>query len=922
MDVGRVLLDILIVLVAAKLAAEGSERVGVPPVVGEILAGVLIGPSVLGLVGGHDEVLRTLGELGVILLLLEVGMEMDLRELRAVGKASLATATVGVVTPLVLGFGAMELIGDDAKTSLFVGAALTATSVGITARVFGDLKALATTEARIVLGAAVADDVMGLVVLTVVVRLVTGGSVSVLGVAWIVLVAVGFLVLGGVVGLRLAPSIFAYVERYSRSSGTLVALALAFTLAFAELADAAKLAPIVGAFVAGLALGQSEQSERIGAELRPVGHLLIPIFFLQIGIDADVGAFFRVGVLRDAAILLAVAVVGKLVSPIGAAGSPGDKGLIGLGMLPRGEVGLIFATIGLANGILGDDLYAALLLVVLVTTLMTPPLLKWRYGAISRRATPRIAGPVEGAPEGGYLRITGGPHAPEVTLAARPPGALGLPLALEAALAVADSRPSPALVDWLSGLGADELRWQPRTAPALFALLERGNARSWRFLHTTGVLERVLPELAEALRSRQADPFEVDPAATHHLSLVERLRRPPDPTAQAELALLHHPELLLLAGLLVEALADRADQVAVTRQVMRRLDLGAVAEEEVTMLVADRDLLASTARRLDAFEEATVLRVAGHLDTPERARALYLLSLALEADEAVWRRQRVAELHEQVQAALAHPELTGLEARNLLQRRRSDAVRLAPDEAAAARIERAPRDFVLADDAAAVARQATLVASLTRRAPLAVDVDVDVDAAAGSGVVVVAALDRPDLLAATSRALDGQAGAVERATAASWLDGRSVVSVRVAGAVPDAAQVQRALERSRPADDASTAPALPSATVTYTDDASPWHTVAVVEWPADEGGLALLAGAVLAAGAVVHGANVQVVAADAAAPRRCVAVLDLTDEHGRRLDGAAEAAVTAAIRHGTGRVMPRPRSRWRSRRTDPAVPGG
>src|SRR4051812_20257699 len=245
MDVGRILLDILIVLVAAKLASEGSERVGVPPVVGEILAGILIGPSVLGLVGDGDEVLRTLGELGVILLLLEVGMEMDLRELSAVGKASLSTATIGVVTPLVLGFGAMELIGDDPKTSLFVGAALTATSVGITARVFGDLKALATTEARIVLGAAVADDVMGLVVLTVVVRLVTGGSLSVLGVAWIVVVAVGFLVVGGAVGLRVAPTIFGFVERYSRSTGTLVALALAFTLAFAELADAAKLAPIV-----------------------------------------------------------------------------------------------------------------------------------------------------------------------------------------------------------------------------------------------------------------------------------------------------------------------------------------------------------------------------------------------------------------------------------------------------------------------------------------------------------------------------------------------------------------------------------------------------------------------------------------------------------------------------------------------------
>src|SRR5207248_1059127 len=175
-------------------------------------------------------------------------------------------ATVGVVTPLAVGFGAMLATGEDAKVALFVAAALTATSVGITARVFGDLGALATTEARVVLGAAVADDVMGLVVLTVVVRLVTEGSVSILSV---------------------------------------------------------------------------------------------------LGIVADLGSFARGAVLRDAAVLLVVAVVGKLVSPAGAIGTPGDKVLIGLGMLPRGEVGLIFATIGLSSGVLGGDLYAALLLVVL-----------------------------------------------------------------------------------------------------------------------------------------------------------------------------------------------------------------------------------------------------------------------------------------------------------------------------------------------------------------------------------------------------------------------------------------------------------------------------------------------------------------------------------------------------------------------------
>ncbi len=306
MSVTDALLDILIVLVAAKVAAELMERINVPAVVGEILAGILIGPSALDLVSNND-VFRVLGEIGVILLLLEVGSELELSELAAVGRASMSVATVGVIVPFVGGrvrrrgegvivpfiggaaFG--STIGMTGKEALFVGAALTATSVGITARVLGDLKALTMVESRTVLGAAVADDVIGLVILTVVVRLATSGSVSVLGVLWIVFIAVAFLAVTAFVGVRYVPALFDWIARFSRSSGTLVALALAFTLAIAELANVAKLAPIVGAFVAGLALGRSNSSDRIRRELQPVGHLFIPVFFLSIGIDVDVAQF-------------------------------------------------------------------------------------------------------------------------------------------------------------------------------------------------------------------------------------------------------------------------------------------------------------------------------------------------------------------------------------------------------------------------------------------------------------------------------------------------------------------------------------------------------------------------------------------------------------------------------------------------------
>ncbi len=264
------------------------------------------------------------------------------------------------------------------KEAVFVGAALTATSVGITARVFGDLRALATVEAKTVLGAAVADDILGLVILTVVTRVVTEGSVSALGILWVVVIAVGFVVLSTLIGVRIVPPTFAWVRRYSRSPGTLVAIALAFTLAVAELAHAAQLAPIVGAFVAGIALARSPAAGRVRSELAPVTHLLVPVFFLQIGIDADVGQFVKPAVFGTAAVLLVIAVIGKLASVIGLIGSPGDRLLIGIGMIPRGEVGLIFATLGLNQGIFGQDVYAALLLVVLVTTVGTPPVLRWR----------------------------------------------------------------------------------------------------------------------------------------------------------------------------------------------------------------------------------------------------------------------------------------------------------------------------------------------------------------------------------------------------------------------------------------------------------------------------------------------------------------------------------------------------------------
>ncbi len=901
MDVTEVLRDILIVLVAAKVAAELAERVGVPPVVGEIVAGILIGPSLLGWVGADDQVLRTLGEIGVILLLLEVGMGMNLSELGRVGRASFSVATVGVAAPLILGTAAMQLLGHDFNTSLFVGAALTATSVGITARVFGDLRALATTEARIVLGAAVADDVMGLVVLTVVVRLVTDGSVSVISVIGIIGVAVAFLLISGIVGLRLAPALFAAIERVSRSTGTLIALALAFTLLFAEFANAAQLAPIVGAFVAGLALGRSRQRDRISRELAPVGHLFIPVFFLQIGIDVDVSQFVDGQVLLLAGALLVIAVVGKLVAAVGAFGTPADKWLIGLGMLPRGEVGLIFATIGLQGGVLDASVYAALLLVVLITTLITPQLLKVRFGVLRERLVPASRGSTAGAPPGGWLTVADG----EVRLVATPPGHLALPVALDAAVLLGSAQPSAGLLDWLSTVDQRTAQWDRRSREALLKVIENGNARSWRFLETTGVLDHVLPELAATLRARQADPFQLDPMNTHRWTVIEELRRitHADPDLETEFGKLAHPEWIFLAALLSEGLQDNESPVATTRRIVRRLDLGARAEQEIAGLIEDGDLMWSAAMRGDGLSEQSVIQLASHLDTPERARALFLLTVARRGDINRQDHERLRQLHELIQEVLAHDELTGLEVRNLAGRRRAEAVRLfngRPD--LVRRIEDAPQAYLLRETSAAIARQVELLEPLPGPGEARVAIT---PAADGLGAWIdVGARDRPGLLAAVTGVLAGLGVNVSEALVATWPDRGALETFSVSGAdsLPDQGHLVRQIEETL--DAPVVADPIPGAVVDFDDDSSPWHTIAEIRAPDRIGLLHSQAMAIAAAGADVSAARITTEGSTA------LGRFDLNNSVGGKLTEADKALIRSLIAAGGSAGSGRP-TLWR-----------
>lgn len=379
MELGGLLLGLVIVWLAAKLAGEGMARIGQTAVLGELLAGVLIGPGVFGLVHG-SEILNALAEIGVIILLFEVGLESDLGELLRSGLQSAVVALVGVACPLALGYGLAIWWGKPTLVAVFIGGALTATSVGVTARVLSDLGRLQERAARIVLGAAVIDDVLGLVILAVVMGLVQTGVFSLATLALIVFKALAFLVLAVALGIRFAPALLAWVGRM-RARGSLIVYAVLFCVLLAALAERIGLAAIIGAFAAGLILAKTEPRARIEEQLKPVADLFVPVFFVTVGMKADPAILnpFGDGSLGFALLLTAVAVLSKLAAGLGVYQKGIRRWPVAVGMIPRAEFGLVFAGVGLSRGVIDQPLYAALVTMVMVSTFIVPPWLKTLY---------------------------------------------------------------------------------------------------------------------------------------------------------------------------------------------------------------------------------------------------------------------------------------------------------------------------------------------------------------------------------------------------------------------------------------------------------------------------------------------------------------------------------------------------------------
>jgi Kef-type K+ transport system membrane component KefB len=422
-----VLLSLVVIYVASKFGSELSKRLDLPPVLGELVAGVIVGVSALHLLmfpeGGaqasdslvmtvlqsienlspetltsifqsQSEAISILAELGVIVLLFEIGLESDLRQLKEVGYQAAVVACVGVAAPFAAGtYGLMWLFHVPAIPAIFAGAALTATSIGITSKVLSELGQLKSKEGQIIVGAAVIDDVLGILVLAVVASLAKSGEVDIGNVIYLILSATVFLI-GSIVLGNFFNKSFVFSAQKLKTRGNIVIPALTFAFFMAFLGNAIHLEAILGAFAAGLVLDESDQRNQLDEQIKPIADILVPIFFVTVGARADLSVLNpivpenRPG-LVIAGFLMVVAILGKVVTGWVITGQPGINRLaIGIGMIPRGEVGLVFAGIGSASGALSKPLEAAIIIMVILTTFLAPPFLRIAFGELSESQPP------------------------------------------------------------------------------------------------------------------------------------------------------------------------------------------------------------------------------------------------------------------------------------------------------------------------------------------------------------------------------------------------------------------------------------------------------------------------------------------------------------------------------------------------------
>jgi Kef-type K+ transport system membrane component KefB len=415
MVLNGVLLSLVVIYLASKLGAEVAKHFDFPTVLGELVAGVLVGSSVLHLIifadsglaatdvvimqilqlispieptalkeifASQSEIMALLAELGVIILLFEIGLESDLRQLKAIGPQAVVVACVGVAVPFAAGTaGLMLLFHVPAIPAIFAGAALTATSIGITSKVLAELGQLKSKEGQIIIGAAIIDDVLGIIVLAVVASLAKTGEIDVKSVIYLIASATTFLIGSVLLGGFFNRS-FVTIVNQLKTRGNIIIPAFTFAFFMAFVGNAIHLEAILGAFAAGLVLDEADARNELDKLIKPVADLFVPIFFVTVGARADLGVLNpaipsnRAGLII-AIFLVVVAITSKLVTGWVVFGQPGINRLaIGVGMIPRGEVGLVFAGLGSASGIIDKPLAAAIIIMVIITTFLAPPFLR------------------------------------------------------------------------------------------------------------------------------------------------------------------------------------------------------------------------------------------------------------------------------------------------------------------------------------------------------------------------------------------------------------------------------------------------------------------------------------------------------------------------------------------------------------------
>lgn len=378
-SVTKIIFDLLIIYASGKLAYEFFSRLKQSPVIGEILAGIILGASVLNIIK-PSQVVEVMAELGIIILLFTVGLETRFSDLVKVSKPAFLVAAIGVIIPFFIGYITFILFGYKSITAIFAGAALTATSVGITARVFQDLKVINTKIARVVLAAAVIDDILGLIILAIVSGFARG-HISSSEILLLLFEAILFITFFVLIGIRVIKKIGSILEKLHIRNAPLV-VALIIALGLAVLSSKIGMAGIIGAFIAGLMFAETKDRWPIEKSIEPVSDFLVTFFFVNVGLIVNIHYFAQIKIIFIAIIITILAVFGKILAGLIGAAKLGlkDSFTIGIGMSPRGEVGIIVATIGLGTGIITQEIYGIILFMAMATTLMTPPILKLLMG--------------------------------------------------------------------------------------------------------------------------------------------------------------------------------------------------------------------------------------------------------------------------------------------------------------------------------------------------------------------------------------------------------------------------------------------------------------------------------------------------------------------------------------------------------------